>query len=127
MTASEQVAWVLFLDDLFYEFLKICVNRGKVLKMWDKCDIISSKTFVLFADEMDLKALTSILYMQIYSKYQEMEDFTMRLYDQSLELPSDKYINTIEELEEIIEEKNAKINEQEIIIKELQQKLEEMK
>ena len=99
MTASEQVAWVLFLDDLFYEFLKICVNRGKVLKMWDKCDIISSKTFVLFADEMDLKALTSILYMQIYSKYQEMEDFTMRLYDQSLELPSDKYINTIEEFE----------------------------
>ena len=51
-------------------------------------------------DGMDLKALTSMLYMQIYSKYQEMEDFTMRLYDQSLELPSDKYEKTVEELEE---------------------------
>ncbi len=62
-------------------------------------------------DGMDLKALTSILYMQIYSKYQEMEDFTMRLYDQSLELPSDKYEKTVEELEaEVAKIKNENVN-----------------
>ena len=67
-------------------------------------------------DGMDLKALTSILYMQIYSKYQEMEDFTMRLYDQSLELPSDKYEKTVEELEE----ENAELKD---IIRDLQQQI----
>ncbi len=51
-------------------------------------------------EAFDLKALTTLLYMKIYSKYKELEDFTMRLYDQSLELPSDKYEKTVEELEE---------------------------
>jgi len=51
-------------------------------------------------EAFDLKALTTLLYMKIYSKYKELEDFTMRLCDQSLELPSDKYEKTVEELEE---------------------------
>ena len=90
-------------------------------------------------DAMDLKALTSMLYMQIYSKYQEMEEFTMRLYDQSLELPSDKYEKTVEELQEevaemrdIIKENNQSLKEkndllmqQEKIIKDLEQQLKE--
>jgi hypothetical protein len=38
--------------------------------------------------------------MKIYSKYKEMEEFTMRMVDQSLELATDKYEKTIEELEE---------------------------
>ena len=91
-------------------------------------------------DAFDLKALTTMLYMKIYSKYEELEDFTMRLYDQSLELPSDKYEKTVEELEDenkelkdIIEEKDESlrmkdvhIKEQEQIIKELKRQLEEM-
>ena len=51
-------------------------------------------------DAHNLIELTMKLYMKIYSKYKELEDFTMRLYDQSLELPSDKYEKTVEELEE---------------------------
>ena len=81
-------------------------------------------------DGMDLKALTSMLYMQIYSKYQEMEDFTMRLYDQSLELPSDKYEKTVEELEEEntqLKNENQsqknEISEMKDIIRDLQQQI----
>ena len=91
-------------------------------------------------DAFDLKALTTMLYMKIYSKYEELEDFTMRLYDQSLELPSDKYEKTVEELENEVKEmkdvieakdeslrmKDVHIKEQEQIIKELKRQLEEM-
>ena len=97
-------------------------------------------------DAFDLKALTTMLYMKIYSKYEELEDFTMRLYDQSLELPSDKYEKTVEELENEVKEmkdvieakdeslrekdeslrmKDVHIKEQEQIIKELKRQLEE--
>ena len=85
---------------------------------------------ISFTDGMDLKALTSMLYMQIYSKYQEMEDFTMRLYDQSLELPSDKYEKTVEELEEEntqLKNENQsqknEISEMKDIIRDLQQQI----
>ena len=71
------------------------------------------------SDALDLIDLTTRLYMKIYSKYKEMEDFTMRMVDQSLELASDKYEKTVEELQDevkemrnIIEGKNDKINEQ---------------
>ena len=76
-------------------------------------------------DGMDLKALTSMLYMQIYAKYQEMEEFTMRLYDQSLELPSDKYEKTVEELQEEVKEMKESIKEKDQIILDLQKKLKE--
>jgi hypothetical protein len=51
-------------------------------------------------DSINLIDLTSKLYMQIYSTYKEMGEFTMRLFDQSMELAGDKYEKTIEELEE---------------------------
>ena len=84
-------------------------------------------------DAINLIDLTSKLYMQIYSKYKEMGEFTMRLFDQSMELAGDKYEKTVEELQDevkemrdIIEGKNAKLGEQEKLIKELQQKLAEV-
>ena len=84
-------------------------------------------------DAINLIDLTSKLYMQIYSKYKEMGEFTMRLFDQSMELAGDKYEKTVEELQDevkemrdIIEGKNAKLDEQEKLIKELQQKLAEV-
>ena len=51
-------------------------------------------------DALNLIDLTRKLYMKIYSKYKELEEFTVRLYDQSMELAGDKYEKTIEELEE---------------------------
>ena len=74
-------------------------------------------------DAMDLKALTSMLYMRIYSKYQEMEEFTMRLYDQSLELPSDKYEKTVEELEEENAQLKTELSEMKNLIHDLQQQI----
>ena len=62
-------------------------------------------------EAFDLKALTTLLYMKIYSKYKELEDFTMRLCDQSLELPSDKYEKTVEELEEENKELKDEVTE----------------
>ena len=84
-------------------------------------------------EAFDLKALTTLLYMKIYSKYKELEDFTMRLYDQSLELPSDKYEKTVEELEEennqlkadILSLKNE-LNSTKDIINNLQEQLSSM-
>ncbi len=70
-------------------------------------------------EAFDLKALTTLLYMKIYSKYKELEDFTMRLCDQSLELPSDKYEKTVEELEEENTELKEKVNDMEAVIDEL--------
>ena len=71
-------------------------------------------------DSINLIDLTTKLYMQIYSKYKEMEDFTMRLYDQSMELAGDKYEKSIEELEE----ENNELKE---IIKDLRRQLKEAK
>ena len=69
-------------------------------------------------DALDLIDLTTKLYMKIYSKYEELEDFTMRLYDQSMELASDKYEKTVEELE-------YENNELKEIIKDLERQLRE--
>lgn len=49
-------------------------------------------------DALDLIEMTTKLYMKIYLKYKELEEFTMRMVDQSLELTSDKYEKTVEEL-----------------------------
>lgn len=51
-------------------------------------------------DAINLIDLTSKIYMQIYAKYKEMGEFTMRLFDQSMELVGDKYEKSVEELEE---------------------------
>ena len=73
------------------------------------------------SDALDLVDLTTRLYMKIYSKYKEMEDFTMRMVDQSLELASDKYEKTVEELEEEIVELKDIIHDLQQQIKTLQQ------
>ena len=70
-------------------------------------------------EAFDLKALTTLLYMKIYSKYKELEDFTMRLCDQSLELPSDKYEKTVEELEEENKELKDKVSNLESVLGEM--------
>ena len=67
-------------------------------------------------DAINLIDLTSKLYMQIYAKYKEMGEFTMRLFDQSMELAGDKYEKTVEELEE----ENAELKD---IIRDLQQQI----
>ena len=83
-------------------------------------------------DALDLIELTTKLYMKIYSKYKELEGFTMRLCDQSLELISDKYEKTVEELEdennELTEEVNelkGEVKEMKEIIKDLERQLKE--
>lgn len=67
-------------------------------------------------DAINLIDLTSKLYMQIYAKYKEMGEFTMRLFDQSMELAGDKYEKTVEELQE----ENAELKN---IIQNLQQQI----
>ena len=71
-------------------------------------------------DALNLIDLTTKLYMKIYSKYKELEEFTVRLYDQSMELAGDKYEKSIEELEE----ENNELKE---IIKDLRRQLKEAK
>ena len=82
------------------------------------------------SDALDLIDLTTKLYMKIYSKYKEMEDFTMRIVDQSLELASDKYEKTVEELEEEntqlktdIENQKKEIAKMNTLIRDLQQQI----
>ena len=53
-------------------------------------------------DALDLIEITTKLYMKIYSKYKELEEFTMRMCDQSMELISDKYEKTVEDLQDEI-------------------------
>ena len=68
-------------------------------------------------DAINLIDLTSKLYMQIYAKYKEMGEFTMRLFDQSMELAGDKYEKSVEELEdEVAEMKKENLNLQNEII-----------
>lgn len=83
-------------------------------------------------DALDLCDLTTKLYMQVYAKYKELGEFTMRLYDQSMELASDKYEKTVEELEDeikemkgIIEKHQESLLEKDDIIKKLEQRLKE--
>ena len=77
-------------------------------------------------DALDLIELTTKLYMKIYSKYKELEDLTMRMCDQSLELISDKYEKTVEELEEEVKCKDEVINELQATVAKLEEKLREL-
>jgi len=84
-------------------------------------------------DAYHLKVLTNILYMQIYSEYTELEELTVKLYDQSLELPADKYEKTVEDLQEevkemkdILEEKDASLKEKDAKLKELEERIKEL-
>ncbi len=84
-------------------------------------------------DAYHLKVLTNMLYMQIYSEYKELEELTMRLYDQSLELPADKYEKSVEELQDevkemkdVIEEKDASLKEKDISLQEKDKRIREL-
>lgn len=84
-------------------------------------------------DALNLKALVTKLYMQLYSKYEELEGITMRLFDQSIELPGDKYEKTVEELQDevaemkdIIEQRDATIEECNTTIQNLMAQIEQL-
>ena len=84
-------------------------------------------------DAHNLIELTMKLYMKIFSKYKELEEFTVRLYDQSMELATDKYEKTVDDLEEennqlkadILALKNE-LNSTKDIINNLQEQLSSM-
>jgi len=78
-------------------------------------------------DALDLIELTTKLYMKIYSKYKELEAFTMRLCDQSLELISDKYEKTVEELEDENNELTEEVNELKGEVKEMKEIIKDLK
>ena len=96
-------------------------------------DIIASidknveKSNISSTEAFDLKALTTLLYMKIYSKYKELEEFTMRLCDQSLELPSDKYEKTVEELQDEVTQMRTENEQLRSMINELQQQISLLK
>ena len=81
---------------------------------------------ISYSDALDLIELTTKLYMKIYSKYKELEDLTMRMCDQSLELISDKYEKTVEELEEENKELKEVIGELRIAMAKLEEQLHEL-
>ena len=78
------------------------------------------------SDALDLIELTTKLYMKTYLKYKELEDLTMRMCDQSLELISDKYEKTVEELEEEVKCKDGVINELQATVAKLEEQLREL-
>ena len=77
-------------------------------------------------DAHNLIELTMKLYMKIYSKYKELEEFTVRLYDQSMELATDKYEKTVDELEEEVKCKDEVINELQATVAKLEEQLREL-
>ena len=74
-------------------------------------------------DAINLIDLTTKLYMKIYSKYKEMEEFTMRLYDQSMELAGDKYEKSVEELQDEVKEMKESLEKKDIRLKEKENSL----
>lgn len=76
-------------------------------------------------DAIHLKELTCALYAKLYEDYDELEDLTMRLYDQSLELPSDKYLDMIDERDDKIAELSEQILNMEERIRQLENLLVE--
>lgn len=77
-------------------------------------------------DALDLIDLTTKLYVKIYSNYKELEEFTMRLYDQSLELASDKYEKTVEELADELRGMTDELREMTDEIREKEDEIREM-
>ena len=80
---------------------------------------------ISYTDALDLIDLTRKLYMQLYSKYEELGEVTMRLYDQSMELESDKYEHTVEELEEMIKERDGAIQKRDERLQEYGEAIQE--
>ena len=114
--------------DNMEELQKLVTND--ILNVIDKYEDTGN---ISATDAYHLKALTNMLYMQIYSEYKELEELTMRLYDQSLELPADKYEKTVEELQDevkemkdVIEEKDASLKEKDASLQEKDKRIREL-
>ncbi|MCR4845602.1 MAG: hypothetical protein K5865_02580, partial [Eubacterium sp.] len=78
--------------------------------------------------------LTIRLFDHLYSKYSSLEEVDNMLYDQSLDLDIDRYMDRIEELEdevsnrdEVIAEKDNTIAEKDALIEQLQNELNRYK
>ena len=76
-------------------------------------------------DYVSLRSLTILLLRHLYSRYQEIQEALMRLYDQSLDLESDRLFDRIELLEEQIAEKDKQIAEMEKQIAEIKKLIAE--
>ena len=74
-------------------------------------------------DYVSLRSLTILLLRHLYSRYQEIQEELMRLYDQSLDLESDRLFDRIELLEEQISEKDEQISEKDELISEKDEQL----
>ena len=78
--------------------------------------------------------LTIRLFDHLYSKYSSLEEVDNMLYDQSLDLDIDRYMDRIEELEEeisknaeLLAEKDNTIAEKDALIEQLQNELNRYK
>ena len=67
------------------------------------------------------------LFDHLYSKYSSLEEVDNMLYDQSLDLDIDRYMDRIEELEEEVAKKDNSINEKDALIEQLQNELKKYK
>ncbi|MBO5610467.1 MAG: hypothetical protein J5929_08915, partial [Eubacterium sp.] len=67
------------------------------------------------------------LFDHLYSKYSSLEEVDNMLYDQSLDLDIDRYMDRIEELEEEVSKKDEAIAEKDALIEQLQNELNKYK
>jgi len=76
-------------------------------------------------DARNLKHLTWKLYLEIYSKYTELEAFMRKWYDQSLDLDSDRYFDKLDALQEEIQKKSEQLQKQDEQLQKQDEQLQE--
>lgn len=75
-------------------------------------------------DARNLKHLTWKLYLEIYSKYTELEAVMRKWYDQSLDLESDRYFDKLDALQEEIQKKSEQLQEQSDLLQKQNEQLQ---
>ena len=75
-------------------------------------------------DARNLKHLTWKLYLEIYSKYTELEVVMRKWYDQSLDLESDRYFDKLDALQEEIQKKSEQLQEQSDLLQKQNEQLQ---
>ena len=78
-------------------------------------------------DMIVLIKLTIRLFDHLYSKYSNVEEVDNMLYDQSLDLDVDRYMDRIEALEEEVSKKDEELAKNAEIIAQLQEELKKYK
>ena len=78
-------------------------------------------------DMIVLIKLTIRLFDHLYSKYSNVEEVDNMLYDQSLDLDVDRYMDRIEALEEEVSKKDDELAKNAEIIAQLQEELKKYK